>query len=186
MFGIGRSHPKPLNEAIRQGLVGTADDFEPTGTKRQGRPEYRTRREFFYKSQTIPEGFIFDVHSLPRFLRPWQPKNPAWWGPPLLHDWLLESGGVSLKTANNLYYCAMEDIGVSWHHRTIAYRGVEFARRFFPDRIRRVDPDNAELIERVTGHKPVNEMPHPGLRAIAHTALRSGGLMMLRSKGLPV
>lgn len=186
MFGIGRSLPKPINEAVRQGLIGSDDDFEPTGTERQGRPEFRTEREFFYKGYTVPVGFVFDVHSLPRFLRPWQPKNPAWWAPALLHDWLLESGKASLKTANNLYYCAMEDIGVSWHHRTIAFRGVEFARRFCPDRIRRVDPDNAELIERVTGHVPVIETSHPSLRAVAHGALRRSTLMMLRVKGVPL
>lgn len=179
--------PKPASTTVAAGLIRSATDFELTSTKRKGLPERRLIGEpISYRGLEVPRGFVSDNHSLPWPLRLYQPKAPEWWGPAWLHDYALESRALSIKQANNLYYSAMEDIGVAWHHRTVAFRGVEFARRFFPERIRRVDPDNVELLEERLGHPITEETPHPVMRAVLRKALFSSGRMALRSNGVPV
>lgn len=181
---LGPARPTPVSQEVADGLIGTRSDFKPTGTSRQGRPEYRTQRAFWYKGHTIPAGFVFDIHSLPRVLRPWQPKSVTWWGPPLLHDWLLESGSTSLKEANKLYLQAMRDIGVSPQHRFVAYRGVEIGRRLFADRVSRIDPDNIELISSTTGRQSViNESTAARRKTLFHAVKRIGELH-LKSRGI--
>ena len=175
---------RPKSRAIADGLVLLPQDVEETGTLRQGRPEYRILRRLYYRDFEVPAGFVFDVHSLPRVLRLWQPRNCAWWGPPALHDWALESGLISIKEANDLYRAAMEDLGVRWLHRTVAYQGVEIGRRFFPERITRIDPDNADLVEAIAGREAVFPERRGRLRKIAFRALRTAGGLYLKSKGI--
>lgn len=190
MFRTPRE-PTTTDPDIIVGLILSWDDVERnidpgTGqpTFRQGRPEWRLKRPVVYRGFMVPEGFVFDVHSLPRLLRPWQPENPAWWGPPALHDWALESGLLSLKEANALYLAAMEDLGVKWIHRTAAYAGVEFARHFFPDRITRIDPDNAALVEEFAGREAVFPERRSVLRKAVFRAVRTGAGIYLKSKGI--
>ncbi|MHA7900764.1 MAG: DUF1353 domain-containing protein [Henriciella sp.] len=138
----------------------------------------------FY-GHVIPAGFVFDVHSLPHILRGWQPKNPVWWIPPLGHDWLLESSAVPIFEANRLYRQAMRDIGVARHHIFAGFQGVEFGRKFFPGRITRVDPDNVELIQRVTGKFVGDRADKPAPdRSALLSAAKTLGTIALRSKGV--
>lgn len=168
------------------GLILSWDDVERNidpitkqPTFRQGRPEWRLGRPVVYRGHVVRAGFVFDVHSLPRPLRPWQPENPAWWGPAALHDYLLETGLVSIKEANALYMAAMEDLGVKWIHRTAAYAGVEFARHFFPERITRIDPANAALVEEVAGRQAVYPEEKAALRKFVFRAVRTGARIYL-------
>ena len=151
MFRTPRE-PTPKNRDIEIGLILSWGDVERnidpgTGlpTFRQGRPEWRLKRKVIYRGFMVPEGFVFDVHSLPRLLRPWQPENPAWWGPPALH---------------------------------------EFARHFFPDRITRIDPDNAALVEAVAGREAVFPERRSGFRKVVFRAVRTGAGIYLKSKGI--
>lgn len=175
---------RPVSMDVRIGLVLSPQDIEETGTLRQGRPEYRLLRSLVYRDFHVPAGFVFDVHSLPRALRFWQPKNPAWWGPAALHDWALESGLITIKEANEIYKAAMEDLGVRWIHREVAYTGVEIGRKFFPDRITRIDPDNADLVEAIAGREAVFPERKGRLRKVAFRALRTAGGLYLKSKGI--
>lgn len=176
--------PTVTDPDIRIGLVLEPHEVRATGTTRQNRPEYELLRPVVYRGFMVPAGFVFDVHSLPRPLRPWQPENPAWWGPPALHDWALESGKLPLKEANALYLASMEDLGVKWIHRTAAYAGVEFARHFFPERITRIDPANAELVERIAGRQAVYPERKAGFRKAVFRAVRAGAGIYLKSKGI--
>lgn len=189
MFRTPRE-PTTTDPDIIVGLILSWGDVERnidpgTGqpTFRQGRPEWRLKRPVVYRGFMVPEGFVFDVHSLPRLLRPWQPENPAWWGPPALHDWALESGLLSLKEANALYLAAMEDLGVKWIHRMAAFAGVEFARHMFPERITRVDPANAALVEEVSGRQAVYPEEKAALRKFVFRAVRTGARIYL-TKGV--
>ena len=177
---------RPVSLEVANGLVLFPHDVEPTGTTRQGRPEYRILRRLWYRDFEVPAGFVFDVHSLPRPLRLWQPENPSWWGPPALHDWALESGLVTIKEANDLYLGAMEDLGVKWIHRTVAYQGVEIGRRFFPERITRVDPHNAELVERIAGREAVFPERGARIRSLAFKAIRMAASGYLKTKGIGI
>lgn len=174
---------------IRMGLILSWDSVErhvdpitQQPTFRQGRPEWRLLQPVVYRGVIVRAGFVFDVHSLPRLLRPWQPENPAWWGPAALHDYLLETGLVSIKEANALYLAAMEDLGVRWIHRTVAYAGVEFARHAFPGRITRIDPANIELVEAVAGRQAIYPEARAGLRDFALRAIRTGAGVYIKSK----
>jgi hypothetical protein len=175
---------KPASLEVARGLVLHPTEVEKTGTLRQGRPEYRILRKLWYREFEVPEGFVFDIHSLPKALRFWQPKHPQWWGPAAVHDWALESGLISIKEANTLYYEAMTDLGVKWVHREMAYRGVEFARVAFPDRITRIDPDNADLVERVAGREAVYHDGGSVVRKFIFTAAKMAATGYLRSKGV--
>jgi hypothetical protein len=177
---------RPVSMEVLRGLVLGPDEVEPTGTTRQGRPEYRILRDVWYKGFTVPAGFVFDVHSLPRVLRFWQPRSPAWWGPPALHDWALESGLISIREANRLYRDAMRDLGVRRIHRVTAFAGVEFARLAFPDRITRIDPDNAELVERHAGREAVYSESAPSARKFLFMAARAAVGGYIRSRGVPL
>lgn len=174
---------RPASPSVADGLVLTPADVRRTGTRRQGRPEWELLRPVWFEDFTVPEGFVFDVHSLPWLLRYRQPKDPAWWGPPALHDWALESGTLSLKDANGIYLRSMRAIGVRPHHRFFAYAGVEIGRYFFPERITRVDPDNVDLIEAATGERPFLDERQASLRKAAFGTLTRLGRAWLTSKG---
>lgn len=176
---------QPINDEVAEGLIGTEADFEETGTFRQGRPEYRTLRPFWFDNVTVPAGFVFDVHSLPILLRHRQPKDPSWWGPALIHDWCLESGVVSIAEANSLYLRAMRAIGVMPHHRFVAHAGVEVARHAFPDRITKVAPANWEMIEEVAGSRAIRrEDGSKRRRKLAFMAVRKAASIYLATKGI--
>ncbi|MGB3625394.1 MAG: DUF1353 domain-containing protein [Henriciella sp.] len=174
---------RPANSEVEAGLVLSFKDVRRTGTLRQGRPEWELLRPVWFEGFKVPAGFVFDVHSLPLLLRYRQPKNPAWWGPPALHDWALESGTLSLKEANGLYLRAMRAIGVTPHHRFFAYAGVEIGRRLFPERITRIDPDNVELIRETTGREPQQTEATGALRKQAFRSISLIGRTWLASKG---
>ena len=177
---------RPVSAEVRAGLVLSWADVRKTGATRQGRPEYEIMRKLWFRGFEVPAGFVFDVHSLPRLLRPWQPRHPQWWGPAAIHDWALESGLVSIREANRLYKAAMEDLGVRFIHRTVAYTGVEFARLAFPDRITCVDPDNVPLVEAVAGRQAVFPEESPGIRKALFMAAKAAAKGYLVSKGVPL
>lgn len=175
---------RPATLEVARGLVLHPSEVEETGTLRQGRPEYRILRRLWYRDFVVPEGFIFDIHSLPRPLRIWQPRHPQWWGPAAIHDWALESGLISLRDANRLYKAAMQDLGVMWIHREVAFAGVEFARHAFPDRITRIDPDNADLVEAVAGREAVYHERGAGVRKALFMAAKFAASGYLKSRGI--
>lgn len=175
---------RPASMEIADGLVLRQEDVEKTGTLRQGRPEYRIKRKLWYQGFEVPAGFIFDVHSLPRPIRIWQPERPMWWGPAAIHDWALESGLVSIKEANLLYLGAMRDLGVKPLHRGVAYAGVEIARHFFPDRITEIDPHNVELVEQHAGREAVFPEKRARVRKLIFGAIKMAAGGYLKSKGI--
>lgn len=177
---------QPASMEIARGLVLTWDDVEETGTLRQGRPEYIIKRKLWYQGFEVPAGFRFDVHSLPRPIRIWQPERPMWWGPAAIHDWALESGLVSIKEANLLYLGAMRDLGVKPLHRGVAFAGVEFARHFFPNSITEIDPHNVELVEQYAGREAVFPEEGARRRKLIFGALRmaAGGYIKAKTGGL--
>lgn len=175
---------QPASMEIAQGLVLRWEDVEETGTLRQGRPEYIIKRKLWYQGFEVPAGFRFDVHSLPRPIRIWQPQRPMWWGPAAIHDWALESGLVSIKEANLLYLGAMRDLGVKPLHRGVAFAGVEFARHFFPDRISEIDPHNVELVEQYAGREAVFPEEGARRRKLIFGALKFAAGGYLKSKGI--
>ncbi|MBD3770483.1 MAG: DUF1353 domain-containing protein [Rhodobacterales bacterium] len=175
---------RPATLEVARGLVLHPSEVEETGSLRQGRPEYRILRSLWYRDFTVPAGFVFDIHSLPRPLRLWQPKHPQWWGPAAIHDWALESGLVSLREANLLYKGAMQDLGVKWVHREVAYAGVEFARHAFPDRITQIDPDNADLVAELAGREAVYRERGATIRKALFMAAKMALTGYARSKGV--
>lgn len=66
----------------------------------------------------IPTGFICDLASIPRFL--WSMLSPRYAGfvyPAILHDYIYRTPEVkySRKEADNLFYEALREEGVSWY-----------------------------------------------------------------------
>lgn len=177
---------QPASLEIARGLVLRVEDVKETGTLRKGRPEYRILRKLWYRDFTVPEGFVFDIHSLPRPIRIWQPERPMWWGPAAIHDWALESGLVSIKEANLLYLHAMRDLGVKPLHRGVAYAGVEFARHAFPDSIVEIDPHNVELVEKYAGREAVFPEKGARRRKLIFGAIRmaAGGYIKAKTGGI--
>jgi len=76
----------------------------------------------------IPEGFIFDGASVPRFL--WSiigsPYLPQYIGAGLVHDYLYRTGIVSRKKADQIFYDLLRDNKVSKFYARKMYWGVRF------------------------------------------------------------
>jgi hypothetical protein len=73
----------------------------------------------------IPEGFISDFASVPRFfwriLPPWGRYAPA----AVAHDYLYANGLIcSRKEADLIFLKLMENLGVSWWKRKTMYQAV--------------------------------------------------------------
>ncbi len=124
------------------GLFLSDGDFVPTGTFRD--PGEKTRREYRLVTPviyevggrgsglivTVPAGYITDLYSLPgRLLQFWQPSGARWWGPPLLHDWLYDTGLAPRKIADAVLQEAMMALDVDPALRLIVYVGVRVGGR---------------------------------------------------------
>jgi len=76
----------------------------------------------------IPSGFISDLASVPRILRPFIGKTELGALGPILHDALYRSGGrgglFSRAEADRIFLVAMGEQGVGWLRRWVAYVAV--------------------------------------------------------------
>lgn len=75
-------------------------------------------------SITVPAGFITDLASLPRLVRPVLDRNGLSRRAAVLHDWLycLKTGGRA--DADKLFLEALKTEGVGWAARWSMYTGV--------------------------------------------------------------
>lgn len=129
------------------------EDLVPTGTTRQGRPEFRLTRELTFEAQRVPKGYVTDKYSLPGRLIPfiWQPHHAKYAAPAILHDWAYETmsfgadeGGRELADA--MLMRAMTAAGISPWRRWIVWAAVRVGgRRGYGV----VDPDNIGLARKV-------------------------------------
>jgi hypothetical protein len=73
---------------------------------------------------TIPEGYLWDMASVPRILSPWIESFELGTAAPLVHDWSYQHGGVlancwpvltlTRSETDHLFYRMMRDEGVKW------------------------------------------------------------------------
>lgn len=76
------------------------------------------------QSVTVPQGFITDLASIPRLLRPVFNPMDASRRPAVLHDWLYCSRFFSRARADRLFLDALQDEGVGLIQRWLMYLGV--------------------------------------------------------------
>lgn len=72
----------------------------------------------------VPAGFVTDLASIPRILRPIFPVNDEHRPAAALHDYLYASGEVPRNYADRLFLVAMRDIGVTGWKRLLLWGGV--------------------------------------------------------------
>ncbi|MEO0870399.1 MAG: DUF1353 domain-containing protein [Pseudomonadota bacterium] len=158
----------PARRQALQGLILAPGDLEATGTLRENRPEFRTLRDVWFEDVRVPAGFVTDKHSLPFVIKGFQPKHARWAGPPILHDWLYETQIKTKIEADLLYWRAMRAIDVKMVHRIPAALAVlKFGRRGYG----KVDADNFELVNRVSGSKMMARSEDRLTRKLAYMAL---------------
>lgn len=73
---------------------------------------------------TVPRGFVTDLASIPRLLRPALDQNGANRRAAVLHDFLYIAQPVERDEADELFDEAMALDGVGWLKRTAMYAGV--------------------------------------------------------------
>lgn len=133
----------PAERERLRGLILQPGDLTPTGTTREGRPEFRLNRPVTFEDVTVPAGYVTDKHSLPGIIKAWQPKGEYWAGPPIIHDWLFETQIKPFEESNLIYHRAMKAIGVKRRHRLLAYLAVQWkGRRGYG----KVDADNWDMV----------------------------------------
>ena len=81
---------------------------------------------------TVPEGFISDGASIPRFFwgligSPWSEKYGR---AAVLHDFLCLQPNYPRKQADMIFLEAMQELGVSWWLRNLMYWAVRVASYF--------------------------------------------------------
>jgi hypothetical protein len=105
----------------------------PAGTVRNGRPEYRVSADVVVPVRARGSGlfvivlkdYISDGYSLPSvLLQFFQPKNPRWLLPSLVHDWLYDTGMVDRGVADRILLEQMRAAGVAKWQRLIVFVGV--------------------------------------------------------------
>lgn len=79
------------------------------------------------ESITVPAGFITDLASLPRLVRPVLDRNGMSRRPAVLHDWLYAGQCLSRANADRLFLDAMAADGVGWAKRWSMYGAVRAA-----------------------------------------------------------
>lgn len=92
-----------------------------------GAGRWRLEKPYLWNSIAVPEGFMFDLASVPRafwwLIAPFELSIVA----PLIHDWLCSHGksyGYSRKQADEIFSTLMELEGVPRWRRRLAYRAV--------------------------------------------------------------
>jgi len=111
--------------------------------------------EFLYWSErvkqlfAIPVGSISDCSSHPDILMSLV-GHPFEWGireASVLHDFLVRNGVVSRSMADQLFYDAMIESGVSKHKADIYYAGVRFGAAYMEDKYKTIKKKGAGYVE---------------------------------------
>lgn len=137
---------------LADGLLEDAGSYRDAGTKY--RAELRVTRDIVVELiapgsgvfVVIPAGYLTDGYSMPGwFLSHFQPHNPKWLLPSLVHDWLYDTGIVPRHMADRILIEQMRAAGVpEWQchvvHAAVRLGGKGGFNR--PDR-----PKNYELSE---------------------------------------
>ena len=98
-----------------------------------GRAVYRLLEPFSYEIGQegsklvieVPEGFITDFASVPRFLWSIVPPNGRHGKAAVVHDYLYrKESGFSKWLAESIFYDAMEVLNVTWWKRKVMYWSV--------------------------------------------------------------
>lgn len=93
---------------------------------------YRVLETFTYVSQNgevvmVPEGFLTDFASVPRFFRFIIPKTGRYNEATVIHDYLCQLANMyryKRKDADTMFLECMEELGVKKFKRGLMYRGV--------------------------------------------------------------
>ncbi|MBI1359878.1 MAG: DUF1353 domain-containing protein [Alphaproteobacteria bacterium] len=123
-------------------------DLTPTGTFREGRPEFRLTRPLVFEDIVVPKFYVTDRYSLPGRLIPllWEPHHARYSTPAVIHDWLFETKLKPFEDSNAILMRAMQAAGVRADQRWIVFLAVSFfGRRGYGV----VDPDNIPLVRSV-------------------------------------
>lgn len=80
------------------------------------------------RSFVVPDGFLFDLASIPRLFRFFIDRTELGVAAPLLHDWIYQNRGtvtgLRRADADRLFLLLMEDDGVPWLRRRLAWLAV--------------------------------------------------------------
>jgi len=79
----------------------------------------------FYGNFTIPNGFVTDLASTPRFIWALFPPDGEYLEAAVLHDYLYKTHKVSKKYADNIFFNEMKRLGVGYFTRQIVYNAVK-------------------------------------------------------------
>lgn len=117
----------------RPGLASflTPLKFNPTGTYREGRPEYVLLEGFLFVDGDVevpvPAGFITDLASVPYILRWILPPDGRYAKAAVVHDFMYENApqfGWARRTADRTFLHAMQVLSVGFITRQIMYWSV--------------------------------------------------------------
>lgn len=73
---------------------------------------------------TVPSGFVSDLASIPKVLRPVLNRNGKSRSPSVLHDYLYSTAKYSRKESDCIYYKALRSVGMSWVVANVYHLGV--------------------------------------------------------------
>lgn len=104
----------------------------------------------------VPQGFTTDFASIPSSFWAWMPPVGRYGLPAIVHDWLYWDQTGGRHEADDLFYSALSELGVSGWRRFILYRSVRwFGSSYWADntmakargegRILRQYPDDARV-----------------------------------------
>lgn len=75
----------------------------------------------------VPEGFITDLASIPRYLWWWQAPHEAAMAPAIIHDYLYWLQPCTKDEADAVLYLALVEVGMDKHDARAVYFGVRTA-----------------------------------------------------------
>ena len=97
-----------------------------------GKDKYEVVKSYLYKDIRIKKGYITNGADIPRFL--WSvfpPNSPEYLSAVVLHDYMCSKIGVfTYKEADDMFYEAMIEIGVSKWKAKLFYKSCRIYHRF--------------------------------------------------------
>lgn len=78
------------------------------------------------KTIHVPRGFVTDFASVPSTFWAWMPPTGRYGLPAIVHDWLYWEQSLPRSAADDIFYNALSELGVSNWRRFVIYRTVRW------------------------------------------------------------
>lgn len=95
--------------------------------------KFRTYKDFLFHGVLIPKGFVTNGANIPRlFWSLFPPNSPEYLSAVVLHDYMCAKSGVfTYKEADEMFYRAMIEIGVSKWKAKLFYTCCRIYHKIF-------------------------------------------------------